>query len=143
MLRRGRPILRVLDAPVPAASPPPAPAVPPWRPTRGPAAGPGYLGEPRRSIAIWVWGLLKARAWTTLGLARELGVHPRELGVHPSKITHALATLRARGHRIVCDVRDRHFIPDDRRPLRVVEHGGGLRLPRIDGKGCKDELELW
>lgn len=132
----GIPRIEVLDpaGPPPPASRPAPPDHPLWRPPRGLYAEAGDL-QPR-SIAIWVWGLLKAGAWTTADLARELEVDP-------TRITRALAALRARGHRIQCDMRDRHYLRDDGRHLRVIEHGGRLVLARADGRTAGRDFDLW
>lgn len=132
----GVPRIEVLDPP----SPPQAELrqssgrYPAWRPSRGDYAA--SEGLQPRSVAIWVWGLLKGGAWTRAQLAEELRVHP-------SQIAAAISELRGRGHRVECDTWDRYFIGDDGLPIRVFEYEGGLRLARKDGHTGGRDFDLW
>ena len=132
----GRPRIAVLEGGMPPeVVEEPSGPLPPWRPRRGPKTAPPYPGQRPRSVAVWVWGLLKGGAWTTAGLVDELGVHR-------CRIERALADLRKRGHRILCDTRERHFIAEDGRALRVIDYGGRLRLARLDGLTGDRDFEL-
>lgn len=123
-IRDGRPRLDRPDEPAVGSARHPDDDDPPrWRPERGPSAG-RALGEPRRSVPIWVWGLLKTRPWRP----REL---VEELQVAPGTISAALRVLRRRGHPIIADAEGRRQIADDGPPLQVQQTRSGLRLAPI------------
>lgn len=123
-IRDGRPLLQRADEPPAESARDESGDDPPrWRPERGPSAG-RALGEPRRSVAIWVWGLLKTRPWTPRELAEELEVAP-------GTISRALRALRRRGHPITADADGRRQIAAGGPPLRVEQTRSGLRLAPI------------
>jgi len=91
---------------------------PRWRPETGPF-GPRSLGDPEKSIPIWIWGLLRRRPRTTEELARELRIPPRRVHLEVS-------LLRRRGHTIERRARKYHLA--DGPPLLVRETQEGWCL---------------
>jgi len=105
---------------------------PRWRPETGPF-GPRSLGDPQKSIPIWIWGLLKRRPRTTEELARELRISARCVYLEVS-------LLRRRGHTIERRARKYHLA--DGPPLLVQEMRGGWRLAPLSPASWMKVVEV-
>ncbi len=105
---------------------------PRWRPETGPF-GPRSLGDPEKSIPVWIWGLLKRRPRSLEELARELRIAPRH-------VQRELSILRGRGHDIERRAGKYHLA--DGPPLLVEETPQGLRLAPLAPPPWMKVIEL-
>ena len=103
-----------------------------WRPETGPF-GPRSLGDPEKSIPIWIWGLLKRRPRTTEELARELRT--------PAQCVYCeVSLLRRRGHTIERRAGKYHLA--DGAPLLVEATPEGLRLAPLSPPPWMEVVEV-
>jgi biotin operon repressor len=106
-----------------------------WRPVWGPAKGNMSLEAPK-SLAIWVWGLLRTMPRSAAELAVELGIRRQHVGC-------LMVQLRKRGIPIQVRADGRYYMLDHS-AIKIIWTRDGFRMARPDEKAGRsiDQLTI-